>query len=358
LRVHQVLVAAAPHDAVTNDALALRDALRSAADGPGASEVFAQYVHPALAGDVHPLGGMATVGADAFVYHVSIGEPAVTAAVLSRSEPLLVVYHNITPAAFLAPYDRALASRLASGRRELALLRPRTVRALADSEFNAAELRALGFPDVHVLPLVLDLDRRVGYANETTADAVLDGIVGPVFLFVGQLMPHKRPDLLVQAHHVVTTYLDPGAGLVLVGAARTPRYSRAVEQLASELAVPGLRMPGVVSDATLAALYGRADVFVTASEHEGFCIPIVEAMRLRTPVVARAMAAVPETSGGAALLLDPSDGPAVLAEAMYAAATDSDLRRDLMHRGSDRVAALGARDPRQAFVRHLEAALA
>lgn len=355
MTVHQVVVAAAPHDAVTNDALALRTALD---ESHGPSHVYARHVHPDLAGIVHPLDRFPTTAADLLVYHVTIGEPAVADFVLGRPEPVVVVYHNVTPPEFFAPWNARFAGLLAGGREQLRVLRPRVVRALADSPFNAAELRALGYRDVAVTPLAIDFLALRETADDGSADAVVAGIGGPVYLFVGQLMPHKRPDLLVQAFHVVSTYLEPGAGLVLVGASRQPRYGAAVEQMVSELGLSGVRLPGAVPMATLAGLYRRADAFVTLSEHEGFCIPIVEAMSVDLPVVARRFGAIPDTAGGAALLLDPDDGVAVAAEAMHAVVTDGTLRSSMVAAGRVNVDALAALDPAAEFVAHVDEVLA
>lgn len=350
MTVHQVLVAADPHDAVTNHTLAVQRAL--AALGP--SEVFARYVHPDLAARVRTLGEFPSEPGAALVYHASIGDPDVTALVQRRPEPLVLVYHNITPAEFFDPYDARFAGELRRGRAELAALRDRAVLAVGDSEFNAAELRELGFGDVHVSPLVVSLDRLSTPPDETAATR-LGSTEGPVFVFVGQLLPHKRPDFVLRAFHILRTYLAPGCALVLAGPARLPEYARVVRQFAAELALPDVWFTGAVSDAVLAALYRDADAFVTASEHEGFCAPLVEAMASGLPVVARRFGAIPDTLDGGGLLLDPADGPAVFAEAMAAAVGDG-LRASLVGAARRRADHLAAVDGAAIFVEHLAGA--
>lgn len=347
MTVHQVVVAAVPHDAITRHALRLRDALRTL----GPSDLFARYVHPALAGDVRPLDGFPAAPGRAVVFHASIGEPDVTRFLLGRPEPLAVVYHNITPAEFFEPYDPEFAARLRAGRAELAALRDRTALALGVSAYNAAELSDMGFARVGVAPLA------VPARGGATTDAAGSNLAVPTFLFVGQLLPHKRPDFLVRAFHVLRTYLAPGSALVLAGADRVPRYAAAVRQFAAELALPDVRFAGEVSDGALAALYAGAAVFVTASEHEGFCAPLVEAMQAGLPVVARRFAAVPETLDGAGLLLKPEDGPAVFAEAMLAAASEGAVRDSLVDAGRRRAAALASVDPAGVFLDQLRAAV-
>ena len=357
MRAHQILVSASVGDAVTNEALALRPALRTLGD----SEVFARYYDPALAGDVLPLDDYRAhaangpaAGDDLLIVHASIGEPAVAQFLAERPERIVLVYHNISPAGPFRPYDLAFARLLEGGRRELAALCPRVTLALADSSFNAADLEALGYEDVRVSPLVVDA-RALSRVepDPATAHHLATEVEGPVLLYVGQLLPHKRPDLLVQAFHVLSTYLDPDARLVLVGPARLPRYHQALQHLVHELSLPGAWIAGPVSVAALAAFYRRADAFVTASEHEGFCVPVLEAMAFGLPVVARACGAIPETAADAALLLPPDDDPLLLAEAMAAVLGDGALRATLAERGNARLDCFDPERSTATFLGHL-----
>ena len=131
-----------------------------------------------------------------------------------------------------------------------------------------------------------------------------------MLLFVGQLLPHKRPDLLVEAMHVATTYLGLEATLLLVGQNRFARYADAISAQIRELNIRQVHVVGSVGDAQLAAMFRKATAFVTVSEHEGFCVPLLEAMAFDVPVIARACAAIPETVGDGGLLLPPWAGGA------------------------------------------------
>ena len=342
-RFHQILVSASPGDAVTDEALALRPVLRRL----GESEIFARYYDPSLAGNVLGLdqyerrapAASPSAADDILVVHGSIGEPDVAAFLAGRPERVVLRYHNISPAEPFRPYAPAFAELLAGGRRELVDLQPRVTVALADSTFNAEDLRAMGYDDVRVSPLVVDAGALCSVEPDPgTAHHLATEVEGPVVLFVGQLLPHKRPDLLVQAYHVLVTYLDPDAQLILVGPARLPRYRKAVQDLVHELSLPGAWVAGPVSRAALAAFYRRADAFVTASEHEGFCVPVLEAMAFGVPVAARAAGAVPETAGGAALVLPLDCGPTLLAEAMATLLHDHEVTAGLVERGGGRLA--------------------
>jgi glycosyltransferase involved in cell wall biosynthesis len=176
-------------------------------------------------------------------------------------------------------------------------------------------------------------------------------------LFVGQILPHKRPEFLIQAFHALVTYLEPGANLVLVGSPRLPRFAAAVQLQIVELSLHRAWITGAIPPETLRSFYERADVFVTASDHEGFCVPLLEAMSFDLPVVARATTAIPETLGGAGLLLDPDDGPVVMAEALAEVMGNARARTDLVQRGKARLADFDPDDARRVVLEHLESVL-
>ena len=355
--IHQVLVSAGPGDAITNAALEVQAKLREL----GPSEIFARHVHPAMVGEVRMLSEFAPPRkqqtADLIVYHASIGEPTVFSFLYERPEPLAVVYHNITPPGYFVPYDSDFASLLEAGRYEVAKLAERVVVAVAASEFNAADLRSMGYRNVDVVPLRVDSSRLRAVPDDPATVSALAGVDGPVVLFVGQVSPHKRHDWLLAAYHALVTYLEPNAHLFMVGPARLEPFRRAVELYAAELRLRRAWFTGSISLEALVTYYRRADVFVTASEHEGFCVPLLEAMTFDLPIVARAHTAVPETLGGAGLLLDPDDSPLVAAEAVSALVGDEALRQVLADRGRERLAVLDEQASRKDVVEDLVAVI-
>jgi glycosyltransferase involved in cell wall biosynthesis len=355
LNVHQVLVTAVPGDAITNAALELRPLLQKI----GPSEIFAHHVHPALAREARNLSkyyaaASAWPANDLLLYHASIGDPVMRRFIGERPERLVLVYHNISPAEPFAPYDPGFAGLLEGGRHDLAMLRDRVVLALCDSAFNAAELVALGYPDVRVTPLIVDPDTLQGVEPDWgTAHHLATRVEGPLAVFVGQILPHKRPELLVQALHALRTYLEPEAQLVLVGRHRLRSFAEAVQQQIVELGLAGVWMTGEVTGPELRAFLDRADLFVTASDHEGFCVPLLEAMSFDLPIVARGTSAVPETLGGAGLVLDPDDGPVVFAEAWAEVIADAGLRAQLVEKGRRRLRDFDPDEARRQMLEHL-----
>jgi L-malate glycosyltransferase len=288
---HQLIVSAAPGDAATNSAFEIRDLLRRI----GPSEIFAANIHEGLAHEVHAsshlLDPRYVAPDDPLIFHGSIGSREVFDLVWRCENPIVLLYHNVSPERFFREYSPEFADLLRDGRRQIAQLRTRVVLALADSAYNAEELASMGFENVLVSPLIIDVHRLRGITPNPTALAQLEALEGPFLLYVGQFLPHKRPEFLLQAFHILSTYLVPGAHLAFIGASRLPAYRHRLDEFIRELNLPRLHMVGQVPDQILAAYLHRADAFVTASEHEGFCVPLIEAMGFDLPVVARGFAA-------------------------------------------------------------------
>ena len=359
MEIHQVLATASPGDAIMNSALAQRELLRRI----GPSNLYAQNIHPDVADDVQPLARYARrltskPDRDVIIYHASIGEPRVFGFLMERRERLVVQYHNISPAEPYLTYDPAFAGLLEAGRRELQDLAERTTLALVPSAFNAKDLESLGYSDVRVAPLLVDATQLLRIAPDPdTTQHLQEVIKGPVVLFVGQLLPHKRPDALIKAFHALTTYMCPDFHLIIVGAARLPRYYQLLRMFTEELNLATVWFTGAVSDAELAAFYRRADVFLTLSEHEGFCVPLLESMAFGIPVVGRDGSAIPETMGGAGILLPSKDDSTLAAEVIAEVVSRPEVSRELIARGTRRLADFEPDRSRAVLLEHLIGAL-
>lgn len=349
MRLDQVVVAASPGDAITGMAMRLRDEFARAID----SDVFALHVHPSLVDDVRPFEEITRLAAcGPVVYHMSIGCDEIVRWLRRTSRPVVLDYHNITPSQYFNAIDPVFAALLAQGRKELRDLAPVVQRAIAVSTYNAQELLEAGYRDVQVATPVLSTERLLDLQPAWLMQNHLEQMVhGPVILAVGQLLPHKRVDRLIEAYHILVSHHLPDAKLIIVGAARNDAYARALTHQVRQLNLPGAWLTGSVSDEELVALFRRADVFATMSEHEGFCFPVVEAFAFGVPVLARRFAALPDTVGNGGLLLAPDDGVAVAAEAMLELIQNQGLRTRLIQRGLERADAFA---PRRALRRHLE----
>jgi L-malate glycosyltransferase len=334
IHIDQIIAAAAPGDAVTESALCIRDALRRVVE----SDIYAVHVDRRMFGTV---GWVEQYPApehrgrrDIIIHHVSVGNRRVAELLKQRREQLILVYHNIAPASFFDVIDPQFATDLDVGRRRLPELLARARCVLADSDVNAAELRALGCPDVRVTPPPLNLSRLLDVSPDPeTMKAISERGPGKMVLFVGQLLPHKRPDLLIGAHHLLNANYFPDAQLVLAGSARNHRYYSALKRYVADIHLETAWLVPDLTDAQLSAFFRRADVFATASEHEGFCVPLVEAFSFDVPVIARDFGAVRQTADDAAVVLPTDSGARDLAEAIRCVLQDDVLSRDLVNRG-------------------------
>ncbi len=338
--VHQFHAGSATGDAVTNAMLLTRSLLR----GMGyRSEIFVEHRDPALTDKLFTLDDLPRHRDYVLLVRHSMGHDALTR-ILGLPAPKVLLYHNITPPEHLTgqPFHQEYA-RL--GRRQLALLRPQVSAALADSEFNALELRALGFDPVQACPLLFDVA-----AMAMRSDAVARGNDPFTVLFVGRVIEAKGQADLIEAFARFRAGFGGPARLVLVGrhGGAEDRYYATLRAAVRRHGLEGdVLFTGTVSDAERDAWYGAADLYVSLSQHEGFGVPLVEAMAHGVPVLAWPAGAVAETLGGAAELLDEIT-PSVIAARMAAIARDPARRACLGERGRRAVErfALGRHVPR------------
>jgi glycosyltransferase involved in cell wall biosynthesis len=322
-RIHQVLSGAGPVDAVTQQAFEYRRLFASwGMDG----DVHAAAIEPAVRSQVQPLGRLQPAADDLLLFHYSAYAP--------RLEPLLewpqrklLVYHNVTPAEWLWEHQPHVATLCALGRDHLPRWAQAVDVAVAVSEYNARELTEAGAREVRVVPILLDPD-RLGSRWESSPAG------GPAILSVGRLAPHKRPDRVLRAFELYRSACAPAAQLHMVGEALSPAYEAELRELAGA----GVTIHGRLPQAELNRLWATADAFLTLSEHEGFCVPLLEAFHTGVPVVARPSGGMPEV-GGDAVLWTADDDLAVVAELLDLVVGNEELRGELVERGRVRLQA-------------------
>lgn len=289
LRVHQYHDSAQPHDAVTNQMRFLKRALREIGI---TGEIFARHVKPAGWSEVRAFSTNSMWDCDLLLVHHSQGSPLL-GDVMKIEVPKALVYHNITPGHFFRhdPYIEGLCH---TGRHQLLRLRGEVVAAFVDSRFNGWELEELGYRRPEILPL-FELRGETIPAREERPPRRL--------LFVGKITPHKNQALLVKTLFYLKGIWGNRAHLCLVGG-EDPVYGRYVRQLVKVLDLEeNVTFAGRLDDDGLAREYAAADAFVSTSLHEGFGIPLVEAMRFGAPVFALPCGAVPETLGDSGVQL-------------------------------------------------------
>ncbi|HEY7499071.1 MAG TPA: glycosyltransferase family 4 protein [Vicinamibacterales bacterium] len=320
-RVHQVLATLGYGDAIGHEVLGIQRVLRGAGFD---SEIFVETADPRLEDltiDYREMVG-AIAPDDVLVHHFSIGSRASRTAYALPGK-MALVYHNITPPEYFVGIHRDLVKLCFRGRRELTAYIGRSELALGDSEYNRLELEALGFPTSGVLPVVPDFSHLHGEPNTFLSSDFDDGWTN--VMFVGRVIPNKRFETIIRAFHVYRSRHNPRARLILVGSyGGFERYLAMLQQLIARLGTPDVHFTGHISNEELTALYDVADLFLCASAHEGFCVPIVEAFYKRVPVLAYASTAVPATMDGGGVLYDTTD-PFDIAQLMHAVLDDPAL---------------------------------
>ncbi len=339
MRVDQLVPAYHRGDAIGDEATELRALLRRQGFE---SEIYCLERDLGLERDSRLLRDFpAPAPSDATILHFALASPLTD---VLRGSPgrKLVIHHNITPPEFFREHDPEIAGIIRASRAELASLRDAVDLALADSEFNRPELEAMGFRRTAVFPLLVDFARYDRPASRFVQGLLRDGRVN--ILFVGRVAPNKRIEHLIKTAFYYKKFISPLVRLILVGKTNTfPRYYEACVRMADEfhMAPEEVRFLGHVPEAELYAAYRSADVFLSLSEHEGFCLPLVESMIFDLPVIALASTAVPGTLGRAGLLIDRWR-PDETAELIALLQGDAALRGRLVEAGRGELARIKA----------------
>lgn len=297
-QIHQLVPALHDGDAIGDSARAMRDFLRSKGYG---SQIYAYTIDESLGDEAlnFALNPPEMQEQDVLVYHYAL--PSGMSDFIKRTNcRKALIYHNITPAQYWLPYDKSLLHLASAGRRELESLAPFLDRSAGDSEYNRLELQQLHFRNTCVLPIYVKEERYGIEPSPFILNSMNDGCFN--FLFVGRVAPNKKLEDVLTLFHFYRKCYSQLSRIIFVGKTSvTPPYHGALSEMRARLGImpDDVVFAGHVDWAELVAYYKSAHVFVSMSEHEGFCVPLVEAMICDTPIVAYASTAVPYTLGEA-----------------------------------------------------------
>ncbi|RKG71015.1 glycosyltransferase [Corallococcus terminator] len=320
MAVHQLIPSFGPGDASGQAALHLQLLLRRMGH---AGDIYAEEVGAGLEGMARHVFALRPKPDDLVLYHHGIASP-LSGRLMHMDCKRGVVFHNISPARFYpgTPLEHALVA----GRAQVAAMAPFLDVSIGDSDYNCAELRVAGHRNVHTVQLFIEPERFAASGADAEMLAGLSG-PGPTLVSVSRVMPHKRFEDLLALHRELLR-IRPQARLLLVGGYEAgSRYFKGLQKEAKALG--GVEFLGRLTHAQLVAVYRSASVFVSMSEHEGFSVPIIEAMASQVPVMAYAAAAVPETMGGAGIGFDQKRF-AFLAELAVDLSEDLALRQSVI----------------------------
>jgi glycosyltransferase involved in cell wall biosynthesis len=340
IAVHQVLATLGYGDAIGHEVQGIQRVLCEAGYH---SEIFVETADSRLEDltvDYRELPA-ASHPDNILIHHFSIGSRASRIA-YALPDRMVLVYHNITPPEYFIDVHPLLVQQCFLGRRELGFYASRCDLALGDSEYNEQELAATGFSPTGVLPVIPDFFHLSGAPNYMQAGAFDDDWIN--VLFVGRMIPNKRIEDVIRWFHAYQRWFNPRSRLLVVGShTGFERYVAMLHEFIAHIGASDVHFLGHVSNEELVAYYELADAFVCASEHEGFCVPLIEAFHMGVPVLAYAASAVPATLDGGGILLRDKH-PLKVASLINEVVSNSSLQQRVICTQDAALARLEARD--------------
>jgi len=325
-RVDQLLAGYADGDAISQEARLFRDVFRKL-DIESDIYALAEHTAPGVSGDCKSVGAFESGRRDVVLYHYSIASRATD--LFARAACRKIIrYHNITPSPFFRGFDDSAVEQLDRARAELASVAAAADSVWSVSSFNARELLSLGSENVEVAPLLFGVDEFSIAPDERT----LARFGGPLknIVSVGRAVPNKCVEDLILGFAWYNKIINPYSRLVIVGSEHScPRYYAMLRLFTERLDLQNVCFEGFLANEERSAVYHSADLFVSASRHEGYCLPLVEAMYHGVPVIARDIGGMPEALGGAGVLFDNAS-PVTLAELMHRVLADAPLRDEIL----------------------------
>lgn len=305
----QVLPSISPHDAISQHVLRLDTELTSCGIE---TAIVAEHISPHLQNRATAASSFDHFNDHHILYHLSIASH-LAEKVHDSTSVVDIWYHNITPAQYFEEWEPYVSLELRIARHQLEQMAVRARRGVAASVYSEEELKKQGCRDTCVMPVLFDPSEKLGAQGGQGLH------VGTQILSVGRYAPHKRVEKIIETFSIYRDLCDSRAHLHLVGSSSSRWYKESLDQLIDQLKVTdAISFHDSVSDEDLSRLYHSSDIYLCMSQHEGFCVPLVEAQLAGLPIVASSTSAIPETVGQAGILLDPD---AALVE--YVAAIDT-----------------------------------
>lgn len=341
MEIHQLVAGFDHGDAITNYALELRDIFRSWGYPSG---IYGEHINPALRKYClpYPEHREKSSPENITVLHFSIGSES-SKYFAELPDKKIMIYHNITPPQFFQGFDAEVAYNLRKGREELQMLKDIPHLALGDSEYNCQELRKAGYKNVDHLPIIVDLEKYRRKPKARIIKQYSKSLAGGSrrttnFLSVGRIIPNKKLEDVIKVFYYYVKHIDLNSRLFLVGAYNEEgRYLSFLNNLIKKLGIrEKVVLSGRVDFEELLAYYHLADVYLCLSEHEGFCIPLLESMFFEIPIIAYEAAAVPYTLNGAGIIFKEKKY-ADIAEAAQLLLTNKDLRKTIIEKEKARI---------------------
>ena len=297
MNINQFHSGTAVGDAITNQMLLIRKILR---DKGYHSDIYAEHIPKELENDILPIKKYTGDEKSILFVHHSMGFDGYEK-IINLPDKKALIYHNITPERFFN--DEWTKQYIRKGLKQAADYNNYVCYCMANSNFSRKELIQMGYKNVDVLPVQISLDRFDKTNTDLDIKKKLENKTN--IIFVGRVVPNKRQDDIIQIFAVYNKYYNPDSHLYIIGDDGMQNYVEKLRVLIKKLDIEtNCTLTGKVSEGALKAYYETADLFLCMSEHEGFGVPLLEAMKMKVPVIAYRSSAIPETMDGAGIVVD------------------------------------------------------
>ena len=326
MNIYQIVPSLSYGDAIGNEAIAISEVIQ---DMGYQTKIYASYIDPRISEGVDYIEQIKVKEDDVVIYHKAIGT-YVTDIFAELNCHKIMLYHNITPAEFMKEYNRKTTKLLVQGRVQLEAIKDKVEYCLSTSDYNKKELIEYGYREekIDVLPLVIKFEDYEKVPNQEIIDQYKDGNTN--ILFVGRLSPNKKQEDVIKAFYYYKTQIDPKARLFLVGSyGGTEKYYAKLRGFVADLKLKDVYFTGHIPFQDILAYYKIADVFLCMSEHEGFCVPLVESMYFNVPIIAYDSTAISGTLNGSGILVKEKDYSQI-ADEIHRLVKDCTLRKEIL----------------------------
>jgi L-malate glycosyltransferase len=329
MEIHQILPTISPGDAIGNEVMEIKRVLN---EWGYKSEIYAQNIHPKINAKKYTEYKKVSSRENILIFHFSIGSE-VSEFVTKLPDKKIMVYHNITPPEYFIGVNETLVNLLENGKKELRSLVDHIDLAVGVSEFNRLELQEMGFKNTDVLPIIMDF-HEYSSPNGKLLSKYDDDFVN--LLFVGRVTPHKRQEDIIKVFYYYKL-INPKSRLFLAGSYEGCEiYSDYLKKLIQDLNLKDVHLLGKISFNDLISYYKLADIFISMSEHEGFCVPMLESMYFEVPIIAYKSTAIPFTLENTGILVNEKNY-CEIAEMVNILIEDEGLRSIIVKKQKDRL---------------------
>lgn len=306
MKIYQIVPSLSYGDAIGNEVIAINKVIKELGYN---TIVLSDYIDPRINIEAKIYNRnkfYAELSSDDIViYHKAIGSHF-SDEIKEYKCKRIMIYHNMTPKDYFIPYNKKTALSLENGIQQLEDLKGYVDYILADSEYNKLELEKMEFQcKIDVQPLIIDFEEY----NRKPNEEVINKFSGSTnIIFTGRITPNKKQEDIIKVFYYYKNYVDKNAKLFLVGSySGTEKYYAKLKGFVKKLKLKDVYFTGHIPFDEILAYYKIADVFLCMSEHEGFCVPLLESMHFDIPIVAFNSSAIPYTLGDSGVLLDSKD---------------------------------------------------